>query len=134
MKIRNNMLIIELTREDALRELELYQSDMISDLAISEIGSNPSPSARASFMLKLLKADEQSPWFEDLVEKYGILWIHTPSTCEGYTTLIELFPHVFSVGQAVDNQADVINGFNHENFEVWFEGIKLNSNTIWNNI
>jgi predicted Zn-dependent peptidase len=141
MKIKNNILVIELTSDELNRDLRSYQADMLAELIHCELGPRVDRDlyAEAQFMLKLLQEGESSDWFQDLIEKHGIRWISLYNGSVKYShsklVLIQIaqeYPGIFEFVEVLENNND--NNFNENSFEIYVDGKKLNSAIIWKNI
>jgi hypothetical protein len=132
MKIKESVVTIDLTFDEAWDSLKLYQADMLHELAACALGNSPTALARSQFMLNLLKHDEDSDWFQDLIEENGILWITTPSCNIAMIDLIEQFPHLFGIGEIIEKYET--NSSNEGNFDVRVDGVKLDCKIILHNI
>ena len=108
MKI-NKTYQVELLIEDCQRCLHNYQFDAIWELVqqMQKEGLLTSVSDVTNFALGLLKG-QHSKEFEELVEKYNVYWIDTPTFNSGWGKLVEQHPSVFEldpfIKQFVDDQ------------------------------
>ena len=108
MKI-NKTYQVELLIEDCKRCLHNYQFDAIWELVqqMQKEGLLTSVSDVTNFALGLLKG-QHSKEFEELVEKYNVYWIETPTFNSGWVKLVESHPSVFEldpfIKQFVDDQ------------------------------
>lgn len=131
MKIKENVVTIDLTLDEARDNLKLYQADMLHELAACELGNSPDALAHSQFMLNLLKSDEDSDWFQDLIEKHNIHWFTTPYCDNGMIGFIEQFPDLFGIGEVIERYET--NNSDENNFEIRVDGVKLDVKTILNN-
>lgn len=137
MKIKNNILVIELTSDELNRDLRSYQADMLAELIHSELGPRADRKLyfETQFMLKLLQEGESSDWFQDLIEKHGIRWISLYNGAVKSSMLIQIaqeYPGIFEFVEVLENSTD--SNFNENSFEIYVDGEKLNSAIIWKNI
>ena len=108
MKI-NKTYQVELSIEDCKRCLHNYQFDAIWELVqqMQKEGLLTSVSDVTNFALGLLKG-QHSTEFTELVEKYNVYWIDTPTFNSGWGKLVEQHPSVFEldpfIKQFVDDQ------------------------------
>ena len=108
MKI-NKTYQVELSIEDCQRCLHNYQFDAIWELVqqMQKEELLTSVSDVTNFALGLLKG-QHSKEFEELVEKYNVYWIDTPTFNSGWGKLVEQHPSVFEldplIKQFVDDQ------------------------------
>lgn len=112
MKIKKNVLHIEVTCEEARNDLRNCQGDMLNWLE---------------------QEGENSEWFQNLIEKHGIHWFSTPETTGYLVELMEQFPFIFGFGFVIKENSVGDNNFDENSFEVYLNGVKLNSKTIWSN-
>lgn len=131
MKIKESVVTIDLTFDEARDNFKLHQADMIHEIAVCELGNSPDALARSQFMLDLLKTSEHSNWFQDLVEKHNIHWVTTPANDMDMIVLIEQFPNMFGIGEVIERYET--NNFDENNFEIRLDGVKLDTETILNN-
>jgi hypothetical protein len=158
MKKTNRVVTtFEVTADEMRENLALYQADQLNELVVSyiaeirkqaevnvkgltntQLGNTITTSERDQFMLKLLQESEYGDWFQDLVEKHSICWIHTPSRDQELFDLITNHPYIFGIGGEIDLYAiNISRGgdeFDHTDFEVIVDGTRLCSKTIWENI
>ena len=108
MKI-NKTYQVELLIEDCQRCLHNYQFDAIWELVqqMQKEGLLTSVSDVTNFALGLLKG-QHSTEFTELVEKYNVYWIDTPTFNSGWGKLVEQHPSIFEldpfIKQFVDDQ------------------------------
>ena len=108
MKI-NKKYQVELSIEDCKRCLHNYQFDAIWELVqqMQKEGLLTSVSDVTNFALGLLKG-QHSTEFTELVEKYNVYWIYTPTFNSGWGKLVEQHPSIFEldpfIKQFVDDQ------------------------------
>lgn len=108
MKI-NKTYQVELLIEDCKRCLHNYQFDAIWELVqqMQKEGLLTSVSDVTNFALGLLKG-QHSTEFTELVEKYNVYWIDTPTFNSGWGKLVEQHPSIFEldpfIKQFVDDQ------------------------------
>ena len=108
MKI-NKTYQVELSIEDCKRCLNNYQYDAITELVQQMQKDEFFTSVQdvSNLVLGLLKG-QHSREFEELVEKYNVYWIDTPTFNSGWGKLVEQHPSVFEldpfIKQFVDDQ------------------------------
>ena len=108
MKI-NKTYQVELSIEDCKRCLSNYQYDAIFELVAQMQNNKLLTSVKdiSHFAIGLLKG-QHNPEFEELVEKYNVYWIDTPTFNSGWGKLVEQHPSVFEldpfIKQFVDDQ------------------------------
>jgi len=144
MKKTNKVVTtFEVTAAEMQENLAMYQADQLHDLVVCHLGgwNWHTISERTKFMLKLLQESEHGDWFQDLIEKHSICWVHTPHCEQGDQELYDLitnYPSIFGIGQEIEQYAHNISRggdkFDHTDFEVLVDGTRLCSKTIWNNI
>jgi hypothetical protein len=138
MKIKNNILVIELTSDELHKDLQSYQADMLAELFHCELGPRVDRDlyAEAQFMLKLLQVGESSDWFQDLIEKHGIRWISLYNGSVKYSHMLiqiaQEYPGIFEFVEVLKNSPG--NNFDENSFEIYVDGEKLNSAIICKNI
>lgn len=97
MKIEHkSVMTVKITYAEATEALKVYQKDMLSELwcfCAKEYNN-------LDFMYRLLEGTN-SDWFQDLIEKHGILWMDADGAC-GTIELIESYPHVFISDDVLD--------------------------------
>ena len=102
MKI-NKTYQVELLIEDCKRCLHNYQFDAIWELVqqMQKEGLLTSVSDVTNFALGLLKG-QHSTEFTELVEKYNVYWIDTPTFNSGWGKLVEQYPSVFELDPLIE--------------------------------
>jgi len=88
-------MTVKITYAEATEALKVYQKDMLSELWSSSKGT-----PTLDFMFRLLEGTD-SDWFQDMIEKHGILWMDADGAC-GTIELIESYPHVFISDDVLD--------------------------------
>jgi hypothetical protein len=133
MKITRKIvnLRIDLDYSECMQMLNEYHANALQDLITYESDKNQKPGqcdyGRNLFILELLKHTESSDWFQNLIDKHGIFWI---SLIGGrLRDTVEQYPYLFGYGEEIHLAFDD-NDIDPNNFEVWLDGAKLNSNII----
>jgi len=125
MKITRKIvnLRIDLDYSECMQMLNEYHANALQDLITYESDKNQNN----LFILELFKHTESSNWFQNLIEKHGIFWISLIGgrLCD----TVEQYPYLFGYGEEI-NLAFNDNDIDPNNFEVWLDGAKLNSNII----
>ena len=108
MKI-NKTYQVELSIDDCKRCLSNYQYDAIFELVAQMQNNKLLTSVKdiSHFAIGLLKGQHNTE-FVELVEKYNVYWIDTPTFNSGWGKLVEQHPSVFEldpfIKQFVDDQ------------------------------
>ena len=102
MKI-NKTYQVELSIEDCKRCLSNYQYDAITELVQQMQKDEFFTSVKdvSNLVLGLLKG-QRSREFEELVEKYNVYWIDTPTFNSGWGKLVEQYPSVFELDPLIE--------------------------------
>ena len=130
MKIEHkSVMTVKLTYAEASEALKSYQKDMLSELwcSCSKEYNN------LDFMYRLLEGPN-SDWFQDMIEKHGILWMDAVNTSEIYDLIVS-YPGVFFSADVLD-QCDKDTQFYIGNIDQKGEyyGMMLDNKTILSNI
>ena len=102
MKI-NKTYQVELSIEDCKRCLNNYQYDAITELVQQMQKDEFFNSVKdvSNLVLGLLKG-QHSREFEELVEKYKIYWVNTPTFTSGWVKLVEQHPSIFELDPLIE--------------------------------
>ena len=102
MKI-NKTYQVELSIEDCKRCLNNYQYDAITELVQQMQKDEFFTSVQdvSNLVLGLLKG-QHSREFEELVEKYNVYWIDTPTFNSGWVKLVEQQPSIFELDPLIE--------------------------------
>ena len=119
---------IEITLDDAKTALKNYQKDMLDDLSNNFSKTNAPGLCYYEFYYNLLQG-ENTEWFQDLVEKYGIYWITTPGNTGEWVNFIEQFPHM-----VIKDIENVLRPATVDNLTITFEGLRVDSQTVMDNL
>lgn len=106
MKI-NKTYQVDLSIEDCKRCLNNYQYDAITELVVQMQKDELFTSVKdvSNLVLGLLKG-QHSKEFEELVEKYNVYWIDTPTFNSGWVKLVERHPSIFELDPLIKQFAD----------------------------
>lgn len=97
MKIEHkSVMTVKITYAEATEALKSYQKDMLNELW----SSCSKDYSTVDFMYRWFEGTDSS-WFQDLIEKHGILWLDADGAC-GTIELIESYPHVFISDDVLD--------------------------------
>ena len=102
MKI-NKTYQVELSIEDCKRCLSNYQYDAIFELVAQMQNNKLLTSVKdiSHFAIGLLKG-QHNPEFVELVEKYNVCWIDTPTFNSGWVKLVEQQPSIFELDPLIE--------------------------------
>ena len=105
-----------------------YQKDMLDDLSNNFSKTNAPGLCYYELYYNLLQG-ENTEWFQDLVEKYGIYWITTPGNTGEWVNFIEQFPHM-----VIKDIENVLRPATVDNLTITFEGLRVDSQTVMDNL
>jgi hypothetical protein len=139
MKIEHkSVMTVKITYAEATEALKVYQKDMLNELWFNELWCSCEKQPifpennLVEFMYRLLEGPN-SDWFQDMIEKHGILWMDADGAC-GTIELIESYPHVFfsdDVLEQCDKDTQFYIGNIDQNGE--FYGMMLDNKKILSN-
>lgn len=130
MKIEHKTVTtVKITYDEATAALKEYQKDMLNELWCSCAKEY----SNLDFMYLLLGGTE-SDWFQDQIEKHGILWMDAIGASK-IAEHVESYPNVFFTSEILD-QCDKDTQFFicNEDHNGEFYGSMLDNKTILSNI
>ena len=119
---------IEITLEDAKKALMNYQKDQLDDLS-NIFSKTPAPGFSFYELYYNMLQGDRTEWFADLTEKYGIYWITTPVNTTEWIEFIEQFPHL-----VIKDIENVLRQVTVDNLTITFQGLRVDSQTVMNNL
>lgn len=129
MKIEHKtVMTVKITYAEASEALKSYQKDMLNELWCS-----CTKEYNTEILYRLLEGPN-SDWFQDMIEKHGILWMDAVNTSEIYDLIVS-YPSVFFSPEVLD-QCDKDTQFYIGNIDQngEFYGMMLDNKKILSNI
>ena len=128
MKI-NKTYQVELSIDDCKRCLSNYQYDAITELVEQMQKDELLTSVKdvSLLVLGLLKG-QHSREFTDLVEKYSVCWIDTPTFNSGWVKLVERHPSIFELDPLIEQYVNDKHG--ETKLRIGIEGQVVNIDTL----